>query len=113
MCRDCICSIFAVNPQKHVWTYSKSGRKPRSSRVEEKGLSEELLFGTREDGTYFDEIEEKRSEIENEATMRRLVGAILIEQNDEWAVQRPRYLTLETIAGLSDDPLVSLPPLAA
>jgi len=27
----------------------------------------------------------------------RLVGAILLEQNDEWAVQRARYMTLETI----------------
>src|SRR4029079_6841320 len=30
----------------------------------------------------------------------RLVGAILLEQNDEWAVQRARYMTLETIAPL-------------
>src|ERR1700746_4087203 len=28
-------------------------------------------------------------------------GAILLEQNDEWAVQRARYMTLETIAPLS------------
>ena len=28
----------------------------------------------------------------------RLVGAILLEQNDEWAVQRARYKTLETMA---------------
>ncbi|MGY4167627.1 hypothetical protein ACVIM8_001700 [Bradyrhizobium sp. USDA 4529] len=26
----------------------------------------------------------------------RLIGAILLEQNDEWAVQRARYMTLET-----------------
>ena len=41
-----------------------------------------------------------------------LVGAILLEQNDEWAVQRARYLSLETIAPLSDDPTVNLPALA-
>jgi hypothetical protein len=34
-------------------------------------------------------------------------------QNDEWAVQRARYMTLETIAPLSDDPLVSLPAMAS
>jgi transposase-like protein len=34
----------------------------------------------------------------NEAAITRLVGAILLEQNDEWAVQRSRYMTLETIA---------------
>ena len=49
----------------------------------------------------------------NEAAITRLVGAILLEQNDEWAVQRARYMTLETIAPLSDDPLVSLPDMAS
>jgi transposase-like protein len=49
----------------------------------------------------------------NEAAIRRLVGAILLEQNDEWAVQRGRYMTLETMAGLSDDPIVKLPAVAA
>ncbi len=49
----------------------------------------------------------------NEAAITRLVGAILIEQNDEWAIQRARYMTLETIAPLSDDPIVSLPALAS
>jgi len=34
----------------------------------------------------------------NEKAITRLVGAILLEQNDEWAVQRARYMTLETIA---------------
>jgi transposase-like protein len=45
----------------------------------------------------------------NEDAIIRLVGAILLEQNDEWAVQRARYMTLETIAPLSDDPVVNLP----
>ena len=49
----------------------------------------------------------------NEAAIIRLVGAILLEQNDEWAVQRSRYMTLETIAPLSDDPIVGLPVVAA
>ncbi len=49
----------------------------------------------------------------NEAAIIRLVGAILLEQNDEWAVQRARYMTLETIAPLSDDPIVGLPAVAA
>jgi putative transposase len=49
----------------------------------------------------------------NEAAITRLVGAILLEQNDEWAVQRTRYMTLETLATMSDDPLVSLPAVAA
>jgi transposase-like protein len=48
----------------------------------------------------------------NEAAIYRLVGAILLEQNDEWAVQRARYMTLETIATLSDDVTISLPAMA-
>jgi transposase-like protein len=49
----------------------------------------------------------------NEDAIIRLVGAILLEQNDEWCVQRSRYLSLETIATLSDTPTVSLPDMAA
>jgi putative transposase len=49
----------------------------------------------------------------NEEAITRLVGAILLEQNDEWAVQRARYMTLETIAPLSDDPIVLLSAVAA
>jgi transposase-like protein len=49
----------------------------------------------------------------NDDAVTRLVGAILLEQNDEWAVQRARYMTLETIGPLSDDPIVSLPAVAA
>src|ERR1700687_1944127 len=48
-----------------------------------------------------------------EAAVTRLIGALLLEQNDEWAVQRARYMSLETIAPLSDAPLVTLPTVAA
>ena len=47
----------------------------------------------------------------NEAAVTRLVGALLLEQNDEWATQR-RCMTLETLAPISDNPAVSLPAVA-
>jgi putative transposase len=59
----------------------------------------------------------RRSEVvgifPNEAAVTRLIGALLLEQNDEWSVQRARYMTLETIAPLSDDAIVSMPPLVS
>ena len=48
----------------------------------------------------------------NEAAITRLVGAILLEQNDEWAVQRSRYMTLETLAPMTDAPIIGLPAMA-
>ena len=38
--------------------------------------------------------------VPNEAGVARPIGALLLEQNDEWAVQRARYMTLETMAPL-------------
>ena len=38
----------------------------------------------------------------NEQAIICLVGLLLLEQNDEWAVQR-RYMSLETLEALSDD----------
>lgn len=40
-------------------------------------------------------------------------GVILLAQNNEWAVQRSRYLSLESVASLSDSPIVNLPIMAA
>jgi transposase-like protein len=49
----------------------------------------------------------------NEDAITRLVGAILLEQNDEWEVLRGRYMTVQTIAPLGDNPAVSFPAIAS
>ena len=48
----------------------------------------------------------------NEAAIIRLAGALLLEQNDEWAVGR-RYMSLETLAPFGHTEPVRLPAVAA
>ena len=48
----------------------------------------------------------------NEAAIRRLIGAVLLEQNDEWAVQRARYMPRDTMAELLDPPSAELSVMA-
>jgi putative transposase len=43
----------------------------------------------------------------NEAAITRLIGALLLEQNDEWQLQR-RYLQLEGLQAISDNQAVRL-----
>ena len=47
----------------------------------------------------------------NDEAIIRLVGALMLETNDEWAVAR-RYMSLETIARVTDNPTVRLSAVA-
>ena len=49
----------------------------------------------------------------NEEAIVRLVGALLLEQNDEWAASRARYMSLEKLAQFSDDPQAKPKRIAA
>ena len=48
----------------------------------------------------------------NDEAIIRLVGALMLETNDEWAVAR-RYMSLETLARVTENATVRLPAVAA
>ncbi|SFN69492.1 hypothetical protein SAMN04244567_00011 [Paracoccus pantotrophus] len=48
----------------------------------------------------------------NDDAIVRLVGALMLETNDEWAVAR-RYMSLETLARVTDNPNIRLPAVAS
>lgn len=48
----------------------------------------------------------------NDKAVVRLVGALLMEQNDEYAIQK-RYMSLESLAAMSDNPAIRLPAALA
>jgi putative transposase len=48
----------------------------------------------------------------NDEAIVRLVGALMLEQSDEWAVSR-RYFSLESLASLADTDAPKLPAVAA
>jgi transposase-like protein len=48
----------------------------------------------------------------NEAAITRLVGALMLEQNDEWAITR-RYMSLETVRELCNDATLDAAQIAS
>jgi transposase-like protein len=48
----------------------------------------------------------------NDEAIVRLVGALMLETNDEWTVAR-RYMSLETLARVTNTPIVRLPAVAS
>ena len=47
----------------------------------------------------------------NDDALIRLVGALILETNDDWTVAR-RYMSLETLARVTDNPKARLPAVA-
>ena len=48
----------------------------------------------------------------NDASITRLIGAVLLEPNDEWQLQH-RYMQLDAMAELLQPDALALPPKAA
>ena len=48
----------------------------------------------------------------NDAAIVRLVGALVLEQGDEWALSR-RYMTLEAVAQVCEDQTTDVARIAA
>lgn len=47
----------------------------------------------------------------NDEAIVRFVGTLMLETDDEWAVAR-RYMSLETLARMTDNPTIRLPAVA-
>lgn len=50
--------------------------------------------------------------IPDDKAIMPLAGALLMEQNEEYAVQK-RYISLESLAAMSDNPTITLPAAPA
>ena len=48
----------------------------------------------------------------NTEAILRLIGALMLEQTEEWAVAR-RYMSLESLAQLGENPVLRLPAVTA
>lgn len=88
--------------QKPYMSYSKKHRAKLHSTNPIERLNGEIKRRTEVVGIF-----------PNDEAIIRLVGAIVLEQNDKWAAQRDRYMTLETISQITDDPIVRLPAVAS
>ncbi len=53
-----------------------------------------------------------RPSLPDEPAIRRLVGALMLEHNDEWAVTR-RYMALETVAAICEHTTMDPAQIAA
>ena len=91
-------SALSVKPRRRTVPTSDGGRWSRHPSLEH--VNKEIKRRTNVVGIF-----------PNEAAIVRRVGAILIEQDNEWAVAR-RYMTLETVAPLGDAVDITPPAIA-
>jgi transposase-like protein len=96
-------------------TNSRNGYRERS--WDTRAGTEALRIPKLRTGSYFPPfLEPRRIDVvgifPNELSICNLVGALLIEQNDQRVLKR-RYMTLETLAEVGDSSNVSLPAVAA
>ncbi|MBK7081390.1 MAG: hypothetical protein IPH55_11745 [Betaproteobacteria bacterium] len=59
-----------------------------------------------------DRARRRRRHLPKDAALSRLVGTLLTEQNDEYAIQN-RYMSLESLATISENPPIWLPAAPA
>ena len=101
--------------REHIWDLGARPAIP-PKRNEDPLACPPWIYNNRERVERLDGEIKRRTDVvgifPNAASIVRLVGALMLEQNDEWAVSR-RYMGLESLAVLSDAPRVSLPGVAA
>jgi len=101
-------TVFKTIKSELIWRTSFDSRWQATNAI---GRHIERFYNPRRRHSSLAEIKRRTNVVgifPNEAAIIRLVGAILLEQNDEWSVQR-RYMPLETLRGTGDTDLVSLP----
>ena len=88
----------------YLWIHATGRGKGRRPRLHGPAAHRTKLHSTNPLERLNGEIKRRTEAVgifRTEAAITRLVGAIQMEQNDKWAVQRARYITLETIAPMS------------
>ena len=92
------------------------GRTPRASSACRSDPASALPFVSRVPTERLNGEIKRRTDIvgifPNKAAITRLIGAILLKQSIVGATQHARYVTLETIGSVSDNPTVRLPAVA-
>jgi hypothetical protein len=102
--------LFAVRAPRGL---SKGRRSTPSARNSKEDRVR--IHGTKVLGRLNGEIKRRTNVVYilgNESAVWRLLGAFLMEQNDEYAIQN-RYMSLESLATISENRMIRLPTVSA